>query len=436
MPEHRLWKHGPNYAADAVVFNGEKLLLIQRSSDDWALPGGFVDDSETPLQAARREVLEETGFIVVEAAAPVYTGRVNDPRADDERWIETTAYLFEVNSGCSVQGNDDAKDARWWPLDELPPLYGSHQVLVERALLRRELMGAETEDAPGGHMGYDYRLHQTTRGSLFSKQHVPNRYATSKQANDARRYLSKEAGLLQHLAEQRYEAIPAHATHFDDLLVLEGLPTHEGWHWRAPREANERERYIQDVLTSLTNLEQVDAAVTDTITPSIISFMEEGWDALAEPDVEQQVDNIITRLLPSLQPATAEAASQLLAHLPELIEAGRALEVAPTTSLAHHDARQANVAWHPKYGVKIVDWSWAGPGMKRADTTAFLVDLAKSGHDVSPYLADYFNPAYARLLIGFWLGHSVRPARPGYESVRLHQVASAATAYKLVTADA
>lgn len=48
----------------ALVRNEEGSLLLIRRSDDgrWGLPAGVVDPGETPADAVRREVLEETGF--------------------------------------------------------------------------------------------------------------------------------------------------------------------------------------------------------------------------------------------------------------------------------------------------------------------------------------------------------------------------------------
>jgi thiamine kinase-like enzyme len=97
----------------------------------------------------------------------------------------------------------------------------------------------------------------------------------------------------------------------------------------------------------------------------------------------------------------------------------------------HHDLRQANLAWHPQLGVKIIDWSWAGTGRKYSDTTTLLIDLHKSGHDVEKYL-DYFNPDHALTLIGFWLAHSLWPTKSDDDSVRFHQVVSAISAYNLL----
>lgn len=47
----------------AVVNDADQLLLIRRTDNDlWAIPGGKQEVGETPLEAARREVCEETGI--------------------------------------------------------------------------------------------------------------------------------------------------------------------------------------------------------------------------------------------------------------------------------------------------------------------------------------------------------------------------------------
>lgn len=132
----KLWHEGPNYAADAVVIQPtlQQILLIQRQTGEWALPGGFVNKDEPAHLAAKREAEEETGHIVTGDGELVYEGPVEDPRNTEDAWIETSAYLFTTDLLPEVEGRDDAKDAKWTALETLPNLYGSHNVIVTNAL--------------------------------------------------------------------------------------------------------------------------------------------------------------------------------------------------------------------------------------------------------------------------------------------------------------
>lgn len=61
-------KMGKTHFADILVFRGEKLLVLQRAkdgglyTDEWCVPGGHIDPGEEPLEAAVRELYEETGL--------------------------------------------------------------------------------------------------------------------------------------------------------------------------------------------------------------------------------------------------------------------------------------------------------------------------------------------------------------------------------------
>lgn len=125
---------------DAVVFsqtNGEDhVLLIQRKNepfkDSWALPGGFVEDDEDLQPAAARELLEETG-IEANNWEQLYT--VGTPGRDPRGRTVSVVYTCEADMNTQkAQGGDDAKEAKWFPINDLPKLAFDHDEVLAKAL--------------------------------------------------------------------------------------------------------------------------------------------------------------------------------------------------------------------------------------------------------------------------------------------------------------
>lgn len=433
--EQKLWHDGPNYTADAVVIRDDALCLILRSDGGgWALPGGFRDSGELGIDAARREAMEEASIELGEGTL-VYAGPVDDPRNTDTRWIETEAYLFNVAKADLHKGSD-ADDARWFPLSALPQqLYASHHDIIRRAtdtlLLNALLEESTLLPSRGGHMAYDYELYSTIRGDVFIKRFDPANFTDPNKEMHSLYYLEKETSVIEHLRKHGFRHIAS-----DQILVagtslvMEGYSETNGWHWQAPEDSEQRDSYIHDVLEALRELSTADhPPMNEPIDPPMQSFYDEGWGAYTDKSRER----IVHRLDEFRGRLHEENVAQIDSLINELERLSKTAKPTGSGSVySHHDARQRNIAWHPKDGVRIVDWSWYGQGTEKADTTALLIDLAKSDVDVTPYLSNYFDIEHAKLLIGFWLQHSLWPTRTPDDSVRLHQAASALTAYRLL----
>lgn len=140
------YKHPhPAITADCVTFSSTTdgslwVLLIQRKNepykDCWAFPGGFMNISETAEAAAKRELTEETGLQVKQVQqVGAYSAVERDPR---ER-VVTIAYMAFVEGLPPVTGNDDARIARWFPLNNLPPLAFDHAQILSDACLKRRV---------------------------------------------------------------------------------------------------------------------------------------------------------------------------------------------------------------------------------------------------------------------------------------------------------
>lgn len=144
MTEFRYDYPRPAFTVDTVVFAGpasaRKVLLVKRGTEPfigcWALPGGFVDEGERPVAAARRELAEETGLIWEGPLVPI--GAWGDPGRDPRGWTVSAVYLADIGlETLTVVGGDDAAAAAWHFADELPEkLAFDHDEIVTAALWR------------------------------------------------------------------------------------------------------------------------------------------------------------------------------------------------------------------------------------------------------------------------------------------------------------
>jgi 8-oxo-dGTP diphosphatase len=132
----------PALTVDCVVFGfdeGElKVLLIQRALEPfkgkWALPGGFVRVDETIDDAARRELVEETGLRHVFLEQLYTFGAISrDPR---ERVVSIAYYALVKLSGHRAKGATDAANAEWFPISKTPKLAFDHADILATARAR------------------------------------------------------------------------------------------------------------------------------------------------------------------------------------------------------------------------------------------------------------------------------------------------------------
>jgi bifunctional NMN adenylyltransferase/nudix hydrolase len=126
------WKSAPFpptfMTVDAVVVQSGHILLVKRGDMPgkglWALPGGFLNQDETMLDGAIRELKEETK---IKVPVPVLKGSIKESKTFDApnrssrgRTI-TQAFFIDLGVGelPKVKGSDDAEKAFWVPFNKV-----------------------------------------------------------------------------------------------------------------------------------------------------------------------------------------------------------------------------------------------------------------------------------------------------------------------------
>ncbi|MEN9372575.1 MAG: hypothetical protein RIR79_127 [Pseudomonadota bacterium] len=122
---------------DAVVRCADHILLVQRGRAPgkglWALPGGFVEQNENLYQSALRELQEETNLSLPPEVMRASLKKVvvfDHPYRSQRGRTITHAHYFDLGHGVKeenqplppIQAGDDAAQAQWMPITDLPAL--------------------------------------------------------------------------------------------------------------------------------------------------------------------------------------------------------------------------------------------------------------------------------------------------------------------------
>jgi 8-oxo-dGTP diphosphatase len=142
----------PAVATDIVILSLDdgalRLLRVRRGADPfggwWALPGGFLQETEDLDACARRETEEETG---VRPGRILQFANFSHPDRDPRGRVISVAYLALVRAGeVRLQAGTDAAEADWRNLSEVGTLAFDHDDILAAALSR---LATEVRADPG-----------------------------------------------------------------------------------------------------------------------------------------------------------------------------------------------------------------------------------------------------------------------------------------------
>src|ERR1700716_2498437 len=101
-----------------VIIRDGRVILLRNDRDEWELPGGKLELSESPEQALAREVKEELQLTI-------------EPRSIMGSWVYSIVpgvHVLVLTYGCSESSRDEAvlsdehKELKWFPLAEVDSL--------------------------------------------------------------------------------------------------------------------------------------------------------------------------------------------------------------------------------------------------------------------------------------------------------------------------
>jgi 8-oxo-dGTP diphosphatase len=122
-------------ATDVVAVTKDRLVLLIRRKNEpykgmWAFPGGFLEEEEEVEAGAVRELWEETRLLA-DPSDLHFVGAFGKVGRDPRFRTISLVYRLNLISALPVEGKDDAAEAKWHSLDQLPNLAFDHRAILD-----------------------------------------------------------------------------------------------------------------------------------------------------------------------------------------------------------------------------------------------------------------------------------------------------------------
>ncbi|UQI48920.1 NUDIX hydrolase [Streptomyces sp. HU2014] len=135
----------PRMAAGALFFNDKGHVLLVRPSykPKWEIPGGYIEEGESPLAACRREVEEELGITPAIGALLVVDWAPNAAEGDKMLYVFNGGELRLEDLNAIKPDGDEILAAEFHPADAVD------QLLIPRLARRvKQAITAREQDHP------------------------------------------------------------------------------------------------------------------------------------------------------------------------------------------------------------------------------------------------------------------------------------------------
>ena len=112
-------------SAGGIVLGPDgKIVLVEQNGNSWSFPKGGVEERESLMEAARREIREETGLTELELVGVLGSYQRKsigkDGTGEIDEWGESarTLFLFKTSQGELVPQDGEVTQARWVTVDD------------------------------------------------------------------------------------------------------------------------------------------------------------------------------------------------------------------------------------------------------------------------------------------------------------------------------
>lgn len=138
----------PKIGAAIWVVQDNKVLMGQRKNahgdGTWAAPGGHLEFGETPIDAAKRELLEETNLKAHVVEVGPWTNEFFEGL--NKHYISLHLFVTDFSGELELMEPNKCSSWKWFPLDELPKnVFLSVEKLLEKGSFMDHLAAIEAK---------------------------------------------------------------------------------------------------------------------------------------------------------------------------------------------------------------------------------------------------------------------------------------------------